>query len=140
MLVVGPRNKQVMVCPLVKVRKQEFRGKQGGGGVWSKEVLCLGHAQCSKFFADGPINLAPFFKKLKSWGKDFFHFSLVPNAFTVCSLQVPKMFPKMFSIAPHFYPICFGECCPLFTYIVGPRGRNSIFQNRTIYPHIFFFF
>jgi hypothetical protein len=29
MLVVGPRNKQVMVCLLVKTRKQKFRRKQG---------------------------------------------------------------------------------------------------------------
>ncbi len=29
MLVVGPRNKQVMVCLLVEAKKQEFRGKQG---------------------------------------------------------------------------------------------------------------
>jgi hypothetical protein len=28
-LVVGPRNKQVMVCPLVETREQESRGKQG---------------------------------------------------------------------------------------------------------------
>jgi hypothetical protein len=40
------------------------------------------------------------------------------------------VFPNMFSIAPHFYPICFGKCCPHFTYIAGPKGRNSILQNR----------
>jgi hypothetical protein len=26
--------------------------------------------------------------------------------------QVPNMFSKEFPIAPHFYPICFGKCCP----------------------------
>jgi len=33
----------------------------------------------------------------------FFHFSLVPNVFPLCSLQVPNVFPNMFSIAPHFW-------------------------------------
>jgi len=50
----------------------------------------------------------------------------------------------MFSIAPHFYPICFGKFCPPFTYIGGSKGRpNSILQNRTFYfgePKYFFFF
>ncbi len=53
-------------------------------------------------------------------------------------------FPKEFSIAPHFYPICFGKCCPPFTYIHGqPKGRNSMLQNRTLYLgslHSFSFF
>jgi hypothetical protein len=39
----------------------------------------------------------------------------------------------MFSIAPHFHPICFGKCCPPFNYIGGPKGRNSILQNRSFY-------
>jgi hypothetical protein len=25
------------------------------------------------------------------------------------------------------------NCCPPFTHIGGPKGRNSIFQNRTFY-------
>jgi hypothetical protein len=33
------------------------------------------------------------------------------------SSQVPDMFPKEFSIAPYFYPICFGKCYPPCTYI-----------------------
>jgi hypothetical protein len=41
--------------------------------------------------------------------------------------QVPNVFPKMFSIAPHLNPICFGKCCPPFTYIGRPKGRNSTF-------------
>jgi hypothetical protein len=45
--------------------------------------------------------------------------------------QVPNVFPNMFSIAPHLYPICFGKCCPPFTYIAGPKERNSILQNRS---------
>jgi len=40
-----------------------------------------------------------------------------------------------FPRAPHFYPICFGKCCPPFTPRKGgPKGRHSILQNRrTIY-------
>jgi len=38
----------------------------------------------------------------------------VPFKFPMGSHQVLNMFPKMFSIAPHFYPICFGKCCPPF--------------------------
>ncbi len=81
----------------------------------------------------------------------FCHFSLVPNVFPLCSLQVPneftsgfqydlkvpngftsgfqydpqdpKVFLNMFLIAPHVYPICFGKSCPPFTYIGGPKGR-----------------
>jgi hypothetical protein len=46
-------------------------------------------------------------------------------------------------MAPHFYPICFGRCFSPFTYIGGPKGRNSILQNRTFYfgePLKFLFF
>jgi hypothetical protein len=43
--------------------------------------------------------------------------------FLICS-------PKKFPIVPHFYPICFGGCCPPFTYIHGPKGKNL---NRTFY-------
>jgi len=57
--------------------------------------------------------------------------------------QVPNVFSHMFSITPHFYPICFGKCSPLFTYIGGPKERNSIFQNKTFYsgepPYLFIF-
>jgi len=45
------------------------------------------------------------------------------------SSHVPDMFP----IAPHFYPICFGKCCPPFTFIAQPKGRNFILQNRRFY-------
>jgi len=41
--------------------------------------------------------------------------------------------PIMFSIAPHFYPICLGKCCPPFTNIRGLKGRNYIHHNRTFY-------
>jgi hypothetical protein len=39
----------------------------------------------------------------------------------------------MVSKAPHFYPICFGKCCPPFTHIGGQKGKNSIHQTRTFY-------
>jgi hypothetical protein len=65
-------------------------------------------------------------------GKDFFS-PLVSNVFPLCSLQIPNMFPQvpnvfpnMFVVATHFYPICFGKCCPPFTYIGAPKGRISM--------------
>jgi hypothetical protein len=42
--------------------------------------------------------------------------------------QVPNVFPNMFSIAPHFYPICFGKCCPPFTYVCGLNTGTFIVQ------------
>jgi hypothetical protein len=48
--------------------------------------------------------------------------------FPLGSQNVPNVFSNTFSIAPHFYPICFGKCCPPFTYTSAPKGRNSIFQ------------
>ncbi len=47
--------------------------------------------------------------------------------------QVPNVFPNMFSIAPHFYPLCFGNRCPLFTYVGGRKERNALLQNRNFY-------
>ncbi len=43
------------------------------------------------------------------------------------------MFPNIFSIAPHSYPICLGKCGPPFTNIPGLKGRNFIHHNRTFY-------
>ncbi len=60
----------------------------------------------------------------------------VPNGFLLGSQYVPqdsKVLPGIFSIAPHFYRICFGKCCHPFTYIGGPNGMNIIFQNKTFY-------
>jgi hypothetical protein len=34
-------------------------------------------------------------------------------------------------VAPHFSPLWFGKCFPPFTYIVGPKERNSIVQYKT---------
>jgi hypothetical protein len=87
------------------------------------------HSKCLGFFRF----------KVWEWGvagvEDFFSFfpgsDYVLFKFPMDTHQVANMFPNMFSIAPHFYPICFGRCCPSFTNIVGPTGRNSILQNRT---------
>jgi len=31
--------------------------------------------------------------------------------------------PRVFSIAPHFNPVCFAQSPPLLTYISGPKGE-----------------
>jgi hypothetical protein len=38
----------------------------------------------------------------------------------------------MFPIAPHFYPICFAQSYPLFTYIGGAKtkGKTSTKQRK----------
>ncbi len=64
----------------------------------------------------------------------FFSFSVGGGGrFFIKKYLVPNVFPNMFFIVPHFYPICFGKCCPLFTYIGGPKGRNSMLQSRSFY-------
>jgi hypothetical protein len=41
---------------------------------------------------------------------------------------------KEFPTSPHhFYPICFGKCCPPFTYIGGPKGQIFILQIKTFF-------
>jgi hypothetical protein len=40
------------------------------------------------------------------------------------SLQDANMFPKEFPIAPPFYPMCFGKCCPPFTYNTRAKGEG----------------
>jgi hypothetical protein len=39
---------------------------------------------------------------------------------------------KEFPIAPHFYPICFGKCCPPFSFIGGPKGQEVLPQIKTV--------
>jgi hypothetical protein len=51
-----------------------------------------------------------------------------PHGILSCSQFVPHvfaMFPNTFPITPFFYPLCFGKCCPLLTYIDGSKGRNT---------------
>jgi hypothetical protein len=53
----------------------------------------------------------------------------VPIRFPICSQSSQCVLQlNMFSIAAHFYPICFGKCCPPFTHIDQPKGRNCILQ------------
>ncbi len=86
------------------------------------------------------------FKVLGGGGGAFFSFSpstqCVPTILPLISNgfpsgfqnvpHVPNVFHNMFSIAPHFYPICFGKCCPRLTYIAWPKGRNSKLQNKNL--------
>jgi len=84
------------------------------------------HSRCVAFFS---------FHVLGRGGRDFFSF--FPASQCVCSMflsssqWVPNIFPNIFSIPPHFYPICLGKWCPPFTYIGGPKERNCRIQNRT---------
>jgi len=67
-------------------------------------------------------------------GRDFFSFfpasQCVRTMFLSSSQWVPNIFPNIFSIPLHFYPICFGKWCPPFTSIRGPKGRKCTVQNR----------
>ncbi len=47
-------------------------------------------------------------------------------------IHPPNMFPNVFPIAPHFYPICFSKYCHPFPCIDGPKENFKIFQNRII--------
>jgi hypothetical protein len=42
----------------------------------------------------------------------FFVIVFLEGGIKAKSSQVPDMFSKEFPIAPHFYPISFGKCCP----------------------------
>jgi hypothetical protein len=76
-----------------------------------------------------------------------FHFPFVPNVLPLCSHQnfnefiigsvilihAPNMFPNVFPIALHFYPICFGKYCDPLPCIGGPKEKNfKILQNKII--------
>jgi hypothetical protein len=58
--------------------------------------------------------------------RDFLLFSLLPNLFPSCShgvpIKFPNIFPKMFPIAPWFYPTWFAQSCLLVNCIGGPKG------------------
>lgn len=49
-----------------------------------------------------------------------------PMLFCVWRFIIPKMSPK----ASQFYPICFAHSCLLFTYVIKPKQRHSIFISR----------
>jgi hypothetical protein len=64
-------------------------------------------------------------KKKKKKKEFFFHFSLVPNVFPLCSIQVPNMFPDMFSIAPPLLSHMLWQMfCAPFTYIDGAKEEE----------------
>ncbi len=44
--------------------------------------------------------------------------------------HIPNVFPNMFSIAPHFYPICFGKFCPPFTYIYRRANAKELYFSK----------
>jgi hypothetical protein len=48
--------------------------------------------------------------------------------FLICSPS-KNLFPNMFSIAPHFDPICFGKCCPPFMYTSGYPYPSDIVKS-----------
>jgi hypothetical protein len=78
-------------------------------------------------------SLAFFHFKSRVGAKGFFFifpwFPMYPTLFPSSSHHVPNMF----SIAPQFYPICFGKCCPPFTYIFGQqRGRTLYFKKELL--------
>ncbi len=58
----------------------------------------------------------------------------------IWSYQIPKKFFKMFSIPPHFYPICFPKNCPHFTCISRPSIFNRDFYIREFARLQFFYF
>jgi hypothetical protein len=55
----------------------------------------------------------------------FFHGShYVPSKFPMGSHQVPNVFLNMFSIAPHFCPICFGKLLSSFDLYMWAKGKE----------------
>jgi hypothetical protein len=105
---------------------------------WCREMTV--HCSLSSWTVDGDLFMQAvsfLFLFLGGGGEGSGRGGRVVNA---KSSQVLDVFPKEFPIAPHFYPICFGKCCPPFTCVGGSKGRNSILQNRTLYfLHRFFF-
>jgi hypothetical protein len=99
----------------------------GGGGTGSKVV----------FGVEGVLSSVHF--PLAQWTFDF----VCNVVFGGWGAGVGAHSNQRVPIAPHFYPMCLSKCYPPFTYIAEPKGRNSIFQNRTFYfgmPPWFFFF
>jgi hypothetical protein len=68
-------------------------------------------------------------------GRLTFHVNFFSFCLFVCgrgikakSYQVPDMFPKEFSIAPHFYPICLANVVLLSRTYLGQRGGPAHFK------------
>jgi hypothetical protein len=65
--------------------------------------------------------------KVSGGNEFFFHFPLVHNVFPLCPLQVPNIpnvFPNILSIAPHFYPMCYGNPKPTFHLYRWAKGEE----------------
>jgi len=71
------------------------------------------HSRCLAFFSFYVLGRG-------GGGERFFSFfpasQCVRTMFLSSSQWVPNIFPNIFSIPPHFYPICLGKWCPPFTY------------------------
>jgi len=105
------------------------QAKNGDKLFWKEKI----HAANGKAQACTQGTLLFFLSSFGAGGRFFFFiFPWFPSG-SHCVPQVPNEFPNMFSIAPHFYPICFGKCYPPFTYIGGPKERITILQNRAFY-------
>jgi hypothetical protein len=42
-------------------------------------------------------------------------------------------FPNVVPIAPYFNPICFDKCCPPSTYMLEPKGKDNMFDNKALW-------
>ncbi len=121
-----------------------FFAKNGAEVFWEEKF----HAATRKAQACTQGALLFFLLCLGGWrgGRDFFSFFPASQCVRIMFLSspqwVPNIFPNIFSIPPHFYPICLGKWCPPLTYIGGPKGRNCTVQNRAFVLgslHCFFF-
>jgi len=118
-------NQKKLVLWEVKLRQKwwwTLLGRQVSCSDW--EGISM-HSRCVAFI---PFKLSAGQSQRRIFFPIFPGSHYVPFNFPISSHPVPEVlnvFPTMFSIAPHLYLICFGKCCPPFTYIGGPKGRNS---------------
>ncbi len=84
------------------------------------------HSRCLAFF--------PFMLGLGEGGI-FFHISLLPNVFALCSLEVPNMFPNFAMFSPTcspyhltFIPYALENGVLLSPIYVGRRGGTTYFK------------
>jgi hypothetical protein len=103
---------------------------------------CNMNSKCPRFFLLGRIGVHSWYYWIPNvfpkknacifWlgtrkGMNFF---VVPNVISLSSIQIPKkfpqvfiVFPKMFQITPHFYPICFAQSWTLKLKKCNPQLR-----------------
>ncbi len=82
---------------------------------FSKYALWIGRVFVGQWTVDFPAQL-------------FFFFSFPVFGGVGGGGRLPDVSP-----APHFYPFCFGKCCPPFSYIAWLKGRNCVLQNKTVF-------